>query len=350
MQILDIPKSGRCGDYVFYMRRRRLFRHRYVVPRNVRTAARRRTRGDFGAIAKAWGGRLTEEQRRAWMAAAAKVKSHPRLWQSGPLTGEMHFQGINSARARIGRGMLLWPPERVVFDPNPVEGLTISYVNGRIRLRLRVAKPVTEDIMVFGQAPCSAGRQKWRHGAYLGLLPASQGGECDITDIYVEKYGEPEPGKKVFIRTRQQRDGWEGRGRDCSELVWAKPVAAAEPQAGQIRSPKAETRRKTEIRMPKAVCSGRLAGSPGQLGHQRYSWMECRSRMAHASPSISVSCAMHKGVVPKQHRSISQAIPVQCPGRTGCPGDVRAVGLPRRFGLRAETLRKGHCRELWRGG
>ena len=59
---------------------------------------------------------------------------------------------------------------------------------------------------------------------------------------------------------------------------------------------------------------------------------------------------MHKGVVPKQHRSISQAIPVQCPGRTGCPGDVRAVGLPRRFGLRAETLRKGHCRELWRGG
>ena len=78
----------------------------------------------------------------------------------------MHFEGINSARARIGAAMLAWPPERVVFDPNPVEGLALSYVNGRIRLRLRVSGPVTGDIMVFGQAPCSAGRKKWRHGAY----------------------------------------------------------------------------------------------------------------------------------------------------------------------------------------
>ena len=126
---------------------------------------------------------MTEEQRQAWIASGAKVKSHPRLSQSGRLSGEMHFEGINSARARIGREMLLWPPERVVFGPNPVEGLTISSDNGRIRLRLRVSGPVTEDIMVFGQAPCSAGRKKWRHGAYLGLLPAPQAGESDITDL-----------------------------------------------------------------------------------------------------------------------------------------------------------------------
>ena len=245
MQILDIPMSGRRGAYVFYMRRRKLFRRRYVVPRNVRTPARRRMRADFGAIAKAWAGRLTEDQRRAWMASARTVISHPRLWQSGPLTGEMHFQGINSTRIRIGRDMVLWPPERVVFGPNPVEGLAISYADGHVRLRLRVTGPVTEDIMVFGQKPCSAGRKKWRRGAYLGLLPAPRDGESDITDIYVEKYGEPEPGKQIFIRTRQQQDGWEGRDRDCSELVRTEPVATAEIRADQIRSPK-------EIRKPNA--------------------------------------------------------------------------------------------------
>ena len=37
---------------------------------------------------------LTEEQRRAWNAAAAKVRSRPRLWQSGPLSGETFFTGI----------------------------------------------------------------------------------------------------------------------------------------------------------------------------------------------------------------------------------------------------------------
>src|ERR1035437_7218996 len=170
MRILDIPKSGRCGKFVFYMRGRRLYRRLYVVPRNVRTAARRRTRGAFGAISKAWSQVLMEEQRRAWIVAGAKVESHPRLWQSGPLTGEMHFEGINRARSRIGAKMLPWPPKRVVFGPNPVERLTVSYVNGQTRLRLKVSGPAAEDIMVFGQAPCSAGRKKWRHGAYLGLL------------------------------------------------------------------------------------------------------------------------------------------------------------------------------------
>src|ERR1035437_3518843 len=197
MRILDIPKSGRCGKFVFYMRGKRLCRRLYVVPRNVRTAARRRTRGAFGAIAKAWGKRLTEEQRQAWIVAGAKVESHPRLWQSGPLTGEMHFEGINAARSRLGAEMLTWPPEPVVFKPSPVEALAFSCIDGRIRLRLRVSGPVSEDIMVFGQAPCSAGRKKWRHGTYLGLLPAPQGDEGDITDMFVERYGEPEPGKKA---------------------------------------------------------------------------------------------------------------------------------------------------------
>ncbi len=305
MKILDIPKSGRSGDFVFYMRRKTLCRRRYVVPTNVRTAARRRTRGAFGAIAKAWRERLTEEQRQAWVASAARVKSRPRLWQSGPLFGEMHFEGINSARARIGRDMLFWPPEHVVFGPNPVEALTLSRVNGRLRLRLRISGPVTGDLMVFGQAPCSAGRKKWRHGAFLGLLPAPQAGESDITDLYVQKYGQPEPGKKVFIRTRQQKDGWEGHDHDLSEVV------------------------------------------PALLLHNRPRLNLPRIHLA--SPSISVSYAMHKGAVPKQYRSTSQAAPVQCRRGTVCPTGVRPVGKLWPAGLRTDTRRKSRCRVLWRG-
>jgi hypothetical protein len=306
MIILDILKSGRNGDFVFYMRGGKLCRRRYVVPTNVRTAARRRMRRSFGAIAKAWSNWLTEEQRQAWMASAAKVQSHPRLSQWGWLFGAMHFEGINSARARIGAAMLAWPPERVVFGPNPVEGLALSYVNGRIRLRLRVSGPVTDDIMLFGQAPCSAGRKKWRHGAYLGLLPAPQAGESDITDLYVQRYGEPEPGKKVFIRARQQQDGWEGRDHDLSEVVPAPLLHD-----------------RTRLHLPPIL---------------------------RASPSISVRCTMHKGAVPKQHRITSQATPMQWRRGTGCPRGICGVGRLWRLGLRAETGRKGHCRELWRGG
>ena len=75
----------------------------------------------MSAVSKAWSELLTEPERRVWMAAGAKVRSRPRLSQSGPLSGEMHFAGINSARLGIGRELLRVPPERIVFGPNPVE-------------------------------------------------------------------------------------------------------------------------------------------------------------------------------------------------------------------------------------
>ena len=269
MRILDIPKSGRERGYVYYMRGRKLFRRRYVVPRNVRTAARRLVRGKFGSFATAWRGLLTEEQRQAWCALAKTVESKPRLWQSGHLFGEQLFEAINCARARIGREMLLWPPEPVKFDPSPVTALTVMYVNGQLRLRLQVTGPITTDIMVFGQAPCSAGWKKWRSGAYLGLLPPPRSGECDITDLYVNRYGQPLPGKKVFIRTRQQKDGLEAEDCDLSELVPVRPVAAEGPKARGSRSPKVEGRRKAETRKRKAACLSRMPRSRGSLPHRQ---------------------------------------------------------------------------------
>jgi hypothetical protein len=242
----------------------------------------------------------------------------------------MHFQGINSARARIGLEMLVCPPERVIFGSNPVEGIALSYVNGQARLRLKVSGPVTEDIMVFGQAPCSAGRKKWRHGAYLGLLPAPEGGESDIREMYVAKFGEPEPGKRIFIRTRQQKDGWQGRAQDLSAVVPA-----------QIRNPKAE------IRIPSAEWADWVTCSPRR-------WVSngltpSHPRILFASLATPVRCAMHKGVVPEQYRSASRVIPVECHRGTGGEWGVRNTECGMQTGTLATVRRKRHWRELWRG-
>jgi hypothetical protein len=91
-----------------------------------------------------------------------------------------------------------------------------------------VTGPVTEDIMVFGQAPCSVGRYKRRNVAYLGLLPLAEDGVADITDIYVAKYGPLRPDTKIFIVTRQQKNGWEGPDKETSSRV---PPASELPQA-----------------------------------------------------------------------------------------------------------------------
>ena len=68
-------------------------------------------------------------------------------------------------------------PAPVVFDTNPVGRLTLLNGENGVRLLLSVTGPVTEDIMVFGQAPCSAGRMKRRNGGLPG--PAAGPAERD---------------------------------------------------------------------------------------------------------------------------------------------------------------------------
>jgi hypothetical protein len=107
---------------------------------------------------------------------------------------------------------------------------------GGVRLLLSATRPVAEEIMGFGQAPCSAGRGKRRNVAHLGLLPPAAGGLSDITALYKTKYGEPRAGTKVFIVTRQQHNGWEGPDKVTSKVVPEPPKvqqAAAKPGFSQ---------------------------------------------------------------------------------------------------------------------
>jgi hypothetical protein len=109
MKILDIPKSGRDGRCVYYMRDSNLCRRKYVVPKDPRTTGQLRARAALTAASKAWSHhpQLTEEHRRDWRVAGAKVRSRPRLYQSGPLTGQMYFVARNCSRDRAGRDLLL---------------------------------------------------------------------------------------------------------------------------------------------------------------------------------------------------------------------------------------------------
>ncbi len=81
-------KSGRCGDWVWYMRGAKQWRHLYVQPRDPRTPAQRYWRAKFGAASRKYSQSLTQEERRTFIAAGSKLRSRPRLGQSGPLNGQ----------------------------------------------------------------------------------------------------------------------------------------------------------------------------------------------------------------------------------------------------------------------
>ena len=96
----DVPKSGKWGQWVYYVRNGNQCRRRYTKPRDPRTPEQLRLRAAFGAASKAYSWALTEEQRQEDRAAGAKVRSRPRLAQSGPLSGQQYSIRRKAAEAR----------------------------------------------------------------------------------------------------------------------------------------------------------------------------------------------------------------------------------------------------------
>ena len=223
MKILFHPASGRWGNQVAFQSRYGQAMRNYCVPRNRRTPAQQHARGIFGHNSSTWGPGLSQEQRDRWNVAGPQVMSHPRCGQRGPLTGEQFYASINSVLGCVGLPALTEPPARVIFQLSPVRGLVATNDGGGARLLLKLAASPTEDIMVFGQAPCSAGRSKRRNVSYLGLLPLPVDGMSNIIDIYKAKFGEPRPGTKVFIVTCQQKNGWKGFDQESSAIVPDQP-------------------------------------------------------------------------------------------------------------------------------
>ena len=231
MKILDTPRSGKCGQTVAFQSRYGLCLRQHVPQKAALTPARQHVCALFGSNSRKWSARLSEDQHNRWILAGAQVMSHPRLAQKGPLTGQQCWQAISTVRAVVGLPETLEVPPRPVFSPSNVGRLVIENGADGVRLFLAVSGALNEDIMVFGQEPCSRGRRKRRNVSYLGLLPPPIGGLSEITRLYQARFGEPRPGQKIFLVTCQQKDGWKGLDLETSASVPERPTGPSHPPA-----------------------------------------------------------------------------------------------------------------------
>jgi len=103
---------------------------------------------------------------------------------------------------------VLTRPQPHRFDANVVGELVATNTGGVVDLKLSVPATPATDILVLGAAPCSAGVSFVNHYVILGRLPAPEAGYSSIRKLYVDRYGEPAAGTRIFIRTRQVCDGW----------------------------------------------------------------------------------------------------------------------------------------------
>ena len=218
MRAVSELQSGKRGTIVSLHTRYGQIQRQYVKPQNPKTLAQMRIRANLARFAAGWRG-LTEEQRVAWTGTARNGRTRRRLGHSTYLTGCQLFIKINSARAAVGLRPLLDPPELPKFDTNPVVALVITNDDDDISLRLKVSGTPDAAIVVLGISPRSAGVSYAWNFVTLGLMPAASRGLSDITDLYVARFGVPAPGTRVFIRTRQQINGWEDAPKQTSAIV-----------------------------------------------------------------------------------------------------------------------------------
>lgn len=237
MKVIDTPRTNRIGNLVAYLSPFGQCFRTYVIPHDPNSPAQSRMRAIFGSSSRAWGLKLTELQRQHWVATAQQVPSHPSLAQYSHLSGQQLCVQINSTLGCIGQGPVNEPPDPVVFTPNPVGDLVIvNDEGGGVRLLLTVG-PAVEDIMLFGQAPCSAGRMKHRRVCYLGLLGPTTNGQCDITAQYTGRFGQPNPGQKVFIVSAQMKHGWKAPEHTTNAIVPPRPLPGEQQSNEETKVP-----------------------------------------------------------------------------------------------------------------
>jgi hypothetical protein len=149
-------KSGRCGDWVWFVRHGKQIRRLYVPPHDPRTPAQLGSRARLSAASGKYSYSLTEKQRDACITAGAKRRSRPRLGQSGPLTGQQysirrqyalqkaHGKGVKTVHApQVPKPQKLnlttWDPRRgasvVVPAPHRLPTRRAPRVRRRAKLR-----------------------------------------------------------------------------------------------------------------------------------------------------------------------------------------------------------------------
>jgi hypothetical protein len=101
-------------------------------------------------------------------------------------------------------------------------GLNITRAGGAVSLELPLSAEPVRYIVVLGARPQSPGVSYVDHYSILGLLPDPEGGLCDITELYLAKFHLLPAGKRIFIQTVQQINGW----RDLPKTVSARILAS----------------------------------------------------------------------------------------------------------------------------
>jgi hypothetical protein len=107
-------KSGRCGDWVWWVRGNKQYRRRYARPKDRCTRLQQRCRKRLAAVSAAYSLWLTTEEQHACDVQGAKVRCRERLGRSGWMTGQQYWVHKALAGKSEARNRQKWRTSKVI--------------------------------------------------------------------------------------------------------------------------------------------------------------------------------------------------------------------------------------------
>ena len=104
-------KSGRCGDWVWYVWKGRQWRRRWLKPFDPQTPKQVYWRARLEAVSKGYSQGLSQEERQVCIGEGARRRTRPRLGRSGKQTGQQYWVGEQCKEKSP-------PPARQARKPN----------------------------------------------------------------------------------------------------------------------------------------------------------------------------------------------------------------------------------------
>ena len=129
-------RSGRCGDWIYYLRGTKQFRRLDVTPRDPRTPVQLGYRARLAAASRQYSDSLTQEQIRSCIAAGARRWTRLRLWQRGRLTGQLYW-----VRKQCSAKPAKSPPQEAP-EPQPLQPQALTRSPWEQRRRKTLVEPL----------------------------------------------------------------------------------------------------------------------------------------------------------------------------------------------------------------
>jgi hypothetical protein len=193
-------------------------RRAWVVPANPRTAAQLEVRRILTQNTQAFRA-LSTAQQDAWNAAGAQVQTRSSLGQSGPMTGAQFYTMINCNLIALGQEKVDVPPARPQFADIAPTALVITNTGGVIAVKLTAPADPGENTLLRATKPVSSATRALPSVRVIGTCPAAAAGSCDITALYVAKFGVPTVGSRIFVEALISDSGWHSPARVMTALV-----------------------------------------------------------------------------------------------------------------------------------